>query len=233
MVDAFAPSGPREHLLARAVLYGQLRDFFAARGVLEVETPQLATSFVSDPFIEPIIAKSGEQTLYLQSSPEYAMKRLLAAYGECIYALGKVFRAGERGRRHNPEFTLLEWYRIGFDDRQLMAEVAALITSVLPGTPVHYLSYRQWFMQAFALDPHQAHQAQLQQLAAGLIEIDGSGLDTNAWLDLLVTHILEPQLPTGLTFVYDYPISQAALARIVPDDTGQPVARRFEAFLGG
>lgn len=232
MTDTWRPGASRRQRRARAELYARLRAFFAGRGVLEVDLPLMASTFVSDPYIQPVVAQCQGRPHYLQSSPEYAMKRLLAADGEDIYSLGKVFRDGECGRRHNPEFTLLEWYRLGYDDRALMDEVAALVQSLIPGIAVQRLSYRQWFEHHLGVDPHRASVETLRAMGREHIEIDDSGLDADAWLDLLVTHVLEPALGTGLTLIYDYPASQAALARVLPDATGQPVARRFEAFLG-
>jgi lysyl-tRNA synthetase class 2 len=231
MSERWQPSCSPELLQARAQLNFALREFFRARQVLEVEVPIMASGFVTDPFIEPVTARNAGQTYYLQSSPEYAMKRLLAQYQRCIYALTKVFRAGESGSRHNPEFTLLEWYRMGLDDHALMAEVAELLQGLIPELAVHKLSYQAWFTQRWGIDPHTIALADLRALGKSLIEIDDTGLDKNAWLDLLVTHELEPDLPVGVTFIYDFPASQAALARITPNAQGTPVARRFEAYL--
>ncbi len=232
MSDNWQPGASRRQRRARADLYARLRAFFAERGVLEVDMPIMASTFVSDPYIQPVVAQCQGRSHYLQSSPEYAMKRLLVADGEDIYSLGKVFRDGESGRRHNPEFTLLEWYRLGYDDRALMDEVVALVESLIPGIAVERLSYRDWFLRHLHVDPHVAPVETLRAIGRKHIEIDDRGLDADAWLDLLVTHVLEPALGEGLALIYDYPASQAALARVLPDNTGQPVARRFEAFLG-
>lgn len=229
----YLPSCSPALIEARANLYRSIRDFFYARHVLEVDMPLLASHFVTDPFIQPIVADDTGKTRYLQSSPEYAMKRLLAAQPRCIYSLNKVFRAGETSRRHNPEFTMLEWYRLGLDDHQLMAEVAELVQSVQPDVAVHYLSYHQWFASNLGINPHTCGLAELRRVGKALIEIDDTGLTRDDWLDLLVTHRLEPQMPAGLTFIYDYPASQAALAKILPDNSGTLVARRFEAFFNG
>lgn len=224
------PSASIEALRARARLYQQLRTFFAERGVLEIEAPVMGAAAVTDPYIDSIRARCGDTTVYLQPSPEFAMKRLLAAGSGSIYSLGKVFRNGEKGRRHNPEFTLLEWYRTGFDDHQLMAEVAQLFEYVLPGLSVRKISYRDWFTPLH-LDPHTASAAELEAEARKWIETGIESDDRDLWLDLLVSHVLEPQLEPGLVFVYDYPASQAALARVTRDSTEQLVARRFEVFL--
>ncbi|WP_347330636.1 EF-P lysine aminoacylase EpmA [Marinimicrobium locisalis] len=226
------PSAPLEQLRQRARLYRQVRGFFAEREVLEIEAPVMGAATVTDPFIDSVTAQCGGRPYYLQTSPEFALKRLLAAGAGAIYSLGKVFRDGERGRKHNPEFTLLEWYRPGWDDRQLMREVEALVLSVLPGLTVTYLSYRQWFERHLGLDPHLASAGQLAALARERINIEAGEEDRDFWLDLLVTHELEGTLGPGLTFVYDYPASQAALARLDTDAQGQTVARRFEAFIG-
>ncbi|WP_041521618.1 EF-P lysine aminoacylase EpmA [Gilvimarinus agarilyticus] len=231
MSDSWQPSCSPALLKARAALNHHIREFFSAREVLEVEVPILASTFVTDPFVEPVTAHHTGHTYYLQSSPEYAMKRLLAEYRQCIYALTKVFRAGESGSRHNPEFTMLEWYRVGLDDHQLMTEVGDLVAQLIPELAIHKLSYRQWFYRRWQIDPHEISLAELRVLGKSLIEIDDTGLDKDAWLDLLVTHELEPALPVGLTFVHDFPASQAALARIVNDANGTPVARRFEGYL--
>ena len=227
------PSGSLEALRQRAQLYQQLRTFFAQRQVLEIEAPVLGAAAVTDPFIESLETRIGERPYYLQTSPEFAMKRLLAAGSGPIYALGKVFRADERGRKHNPEFSLLEWYRPGWDEHQLMLEVSDLLGELIPGLSVTKLSYRDWFQNNLGLDPHRASAGDLETLARERIEIHTPAQDRDFWLDLLVTHKLEACLPKGLTFIHDYPASQAALARLDRDAHGQTVARRFEAYLGG
>jgi len=220
-------------LKKRAQLYRQLRAFFAEREILEIEAPVMGAAAVSDPFIETIPVACSGRNFHLQTSPEYVMKRLLAAGSGSIYSLGKVFRGGERGRKHNPEFTLLEWYRLGWDEHQLMGEVQALVCSLLPDIPVQFLSYRDWFEAHLGIDPHTASTETLAGLARERIEIAAGDEDRDFWLDLLVTHELEAALPAGLTFVYDYPVSQAALARLDIAPRGQRVARRFEAFIDG
>lgn len=232
-MSEWQPSASLANLRARADLYQHLRAFFAGRGVMEIEAPVMGAATVTDPYIDPVRAECGGRTYYLQTSPEFAMKRLLAAGVGPIYSLGKVFRNGECGRRHNPEFTLLEWYRPGYDDHRLMDEVAALVDGLLPGLTVSRYSYRDWFQRHLHLDPHTADVAELRQVACEHIETGIESEDRDLWLDLLVSHVLEPRLGSGLTFVYDYPASQAALARLGRDARGQTVARRFEAFLGG
>jgi lysyl-tRNA synthetase-like protein GenX len=239
MQDApWRPNAPLPNLRARARIVAQIRRFFAERNVLEVETPVLSHCAVSDPFIDSLEVEFGfhpgrvDERLYLQSSPEYAMKRLLAAGSGDIYQLAKVFRNGEAGRRHNPEFTLLEWYRLGFDDRQLMAEVEALLRTVMPGVTVRYLSYAQLFESELGLDPHRASLEQLRAACREWVDAPFADDDRATWLNLLMSHRLEPQL-RGAVFVHSYPASMAALARRREDEQGRPVAARFELFVDG
>lgn len=242
------PTASLASLRQRAELLAGLRRYFAAQGVLEVETPLLASAGTTDPHIPSFSlsdsAASAGQTAepsrrYLNTSPEFAMKRLLAAGVGPIFQVCKAFRAGEQGRHHNPEFSLLEWYRPGFDHRELMQEVDALVSQLAKGWrefgPVQYLSYHDCFQQQLGLDPHTATVAQLQDSAAqaGLPQVAGLAADDrNGWLDLLMSFCIQPQLGRGhLCFIYDYPASQAALARVRP---GTPtVAERFELFIDG
>ena len=228
------PSADLSALQARAQLNSHIRRFFSERQVLEVEVPLLASCAVTDPFIDSISVNYGGEAcgvktrqLYLQTSPEFFMKRLLAAGSGAIYSLGKAFRNGEAGHRHNPEFTMLEWYRPGFDDQQLKDEVEALLAGLLELSVIERLSYRELFQRYLQIDPHRLPVAELKQLAQSHItlELDDDHRDT--WLDLLMTHIIEPQLQQqrGLVLVYDYPASQCALAAFKPM-LGTPVAKR-------
>jgi elongation factor P--(R)-beta-lysine ligase len=229
-------------LTQRARLLARIRDYFARHDVLEVETPILSSAGSTDPNLHSFAARSlapGDAATprYLHTSPEFAMKRLLAAGSGSIYQIARVFRGGENGRRHNAEFTLLEWYRIGFDYHQLMDDVAALVTETLGAHRLaapEKLSYRDAFLRHCKLDPHCADAEELAATAR-LNRIDVSGLgstDCDGWRDLLLTHVVEPNLGRGrLTFLYDYPASQAALARIRPDKPA--VAERFELYLDG
>ena len=223
-------------LRERAALYHDIRTFFNARDVLEVETPLLCSTGVTDPSLEPLVVTTGESVgspRYLQTSPEYAMKRLLADGSGPIFQIARAFRDGEAGSRHNPEFSLLEWYRPGFDHHQLMAEVAGLVQACLGALPLEKLSYRQLFQDTLALDPFTASTEDLQERARAEIDVGALAGDRDLWLDLLMSHLVEPQLATrGLCFVYDYPASQAALARIVEQD-GASVGQRFEVYVNG
>ncbi|PLW84264.1 EF-P lysine aminoacylase GenX [Kineobactrum sediminis] len=231
------PAASTALLRQRAGLLALIREFFAERGVLEVETPLLCRSGITDPAIEPLQVCSGRSIgadgRYLQTSPEYAMKRLLAAGSGSIYQVCKAFRDGEAGARHNPEFTLLEWYRPGLDHHQLMVEVADLVCHCLGPRPWQALSYRDLFLESLDIDPFSASVDTLCGIARGHFDVGNLEGDRDLWLDLLLTHAVEPWLAgRGICFVYDYPASQAALARIVERD-GYWVAERFELYVDG
>lgn len=226
------------HLRAR--LNTLFRSFFAQRNVLEVETPVLSLAANTEPNIASFSLEfSGRtdgapRTRWLRTSPEFALKRLLAAgIGDC-YELGRVFRDGEAGGRHNPEFTMLEWYRIGWDHRRLLDETVALLQAALAlvgrTAKVEVLDFGELYRQRLGLDPFTASIETLQQ-ALGDVAIDPQGLTRDDWLDLLMTHRLQPAFDGDtLLAVLDWPASQAALARIRDDDP--PVAERFEVYLG-
>jgi lysyl-tRNA synthetase class 2 len=236
------PTASIEALRLRAALYRRIREFFLARGVLEVETPILSEAGNTDPNIESLRARfegpagAGASERWLRTSPEYPLKRLLAAgIGDC-YELGRVFRNGEAGRRHNPEFTMLEWYRVGWDHHRLMDEVAALVGEALAlldrVLPVRKRTYAAVFLDHAAVDPHRASVDALRA-ALGEVRIDGEGLSRDDWLDLLLTHRIEPALATSgrIEIIHDFPASQAALSRIRPGDP--PLAERFECYVDG
>ncbi len=225
------PSATLDMLRARASLYQHIRSFFSDRDVLEVDVPVLASAAVTDPHIDSITARCGEADVFLQTSPEFFMKRMLCAGSGPIFSLGKAFRNGEVGRKHNPEFTMLEWYRPGLDDQQLMDEVQALMLSVLEINQIQRLSYQQVFEKHLHIDPHTASLEQLRQLAKQHADIDWDDNCRDTWLDILMTHVIEPKLGEGLVFIYDYPATQCALARVMPNEAGQPVAKRFEAYI--
>jgi elongation factor P--(R)-beta-lysine ligase len=235
------PAASLDALRLRADLLARTRAFFAARGVLEVETPLLAAAAVTDVHLASLStryagAAGGGRPLYLQTSPEYAMKRLLAAGAGAIFQFAKAFRDGEAGSRHNPEFTLLEWYRPGFDHHALMDEVDALLATLLGTPPAERLSYRALFARHLGVDPLTASCPDLDRAAAerGLLAPPFAPDDRDGRLDLLLSHLVEPRLPRDRpTFVFDYPASQAALARLRTDADGVVVAERFEAFAGG
>ena len=226
------PSASLNTIQARARLFQQIRAFFAERDCLEVDTPLLSTSTNTDANIESIPARNFGSDLFLQTSPEFAMKRLLAAGSGSIYQICHAFRAGERGRRHQSEFTLLEWYRTGFDYWQLMDEMQALIDK-LSGEQNRYqrISYTDLLKSEANVD---IDSISLDELRNSCIEqlpgTDSSQLDFDQCLDLLVSLIVEPGMQ-GFIFVYDYPVSQAALARV--NAKNPKVAERFELFHNG
>lgn len=232
-------SGPETAQL-RARLLAAARTFMAVRGVLEVDTPVLVPDTVSDP-ATPSIAVDAVGG-WLRTSPEYHMKRLLAAGYPDIYQVGKVFRAGESGSRHQPEFTLIEWYRLGFGLEEMIDECAALVRTLLgidgkPTPQLERIAYREAFGATLGLDPFTATHAELEaaagttpgwhaDLAAQL------GEDRHAWLDYLAGERVYPGLGRGVLWaVFDYPAEQAMLARLRPND--RECALRFELMLDG
>jgi len=227
-------------LQLRARVYALIRTFFAERHVLEVETPMLSASGNTDPNIESFHTQfsghvdAGARERWLRTSPEYPLKRLLAAgIGDC-YELGRVFRNGEAGGRHNPEFSMLEWYRVGWDHRRLMEETITLVEASLAmlGRRAEVLieNYRQFFIDELGIDPLHAPIDELQALLAEQ-NIDPAGLTRDDWLDLLITHKLQPAFPRDrITVIHDYPASQCALAKVRSGET--PLAERFELYLG-
>lgn len=237
-MNDWQPSASGPVLRARADLFATLRSFFAARGVMEVDTPLLASYGVTDPAIEPLELSGDAEPRFLQTSPEFFMKRLLAAGIGPIYQLGKVFRAAELGARHNPEFTMLEWYRPGYALRELIDEVASLVIASVEAAgavapTVTVCAYAALFDELFGIDPHRAGTDELAGVASTITDTGDLALDRDGWLDLLLTHGVEPALRgRGLVFVCDYPPSQAALARCVERE-GIRVADRFEAYLDG
>ena len=218
----------------RAELLFNLRRFFFERNILEVETPLLCSSGITDPSMEPFALSFDDARLtprFLQTSPEYAMKRMLAAFGEPVFQIAKAFRDGEVGSRHNPEFSLLEWYRPGFDHHQLMEEVADLVQGCLGLRPIEKYSYRQLFLERLEVDPFTAPISRLEAVARDHLDPGSLSGDRDLWLDLLMSHVLEPGLGDGtVCFVYDYPASQAALARVVRVEDVS-VGQRFELYV--
>ncbi len=231
---SWRPAASVDRLRRRAEVLATLRAFFADRGVLEVETPLLARRTTSDPAIESVAVPLAEGTdRWLQTSPEHAMKRLLAAGAGPIYEITRSFRAGERGRLHNPEFTILEWYRPGFDHHRLMDEVAALVEAVLGLTEQRRISYDEALRECAGVAGHQAPAEALAEacVPAGMDRDRALEAGREAMLDLLLAERVQPALGPGLAFVYDFPTSKSALARVRPGTP--PVAERFEAFVDG
>jgi len=236
------PSASFETLRLRARLNATVRAYFAERAVIEVETPLMSVAGNTDPNIASFALQfSGRtdgapRTRWLRTSPEFPLKRLLAAgFGDC-YELGRVFRDGEAGGRHNPEFTMLEWYRVGWDHRRLIEETADLVRAALAlvgrDARLRTVAYRDLYRERLGLDPMLADEAQLRA-ALGEVVIDPQGLNRDDWLDLLMTHRLQPQFSRDeLLAIHAYPASQCALARVGEDRDGVAVAQRFELYLG-
>jgi elongation factor P--(R)-beta-lysine ligase len=233
------PTATLETLRLRARLQGAVRRFFDERGVLEVDTPALVRHAVTDRHIHcaRVELPGHGAPLYLHSSPEYAMKRLLAAGSGDIYQLSHVFRGHERGRWHNAEFTLIEWYRLGRSMPELMTEVAALALALLDAphqTPIDYLSHAQAFGRELEVDPLTAGDVELRRLAIehGLETRVARDCGRDELLDWLMGAVVGPRLgAAGLCFVHAYPASQAALAQLDPADPR--VALRFELYYRG
>ncbi len=228
-------------LKRRAQLYSDVRHFFAQREVMEVQTPVLSHAAPTAPYLDSFstsFQQGSQQTpLYLQTSPEFAMKRLLAAGSGPIFQICPVFRNGEAGRLHSPEFTMLEWYQPGFALTDLMTEVDALLQQLLSTAPARRLTYQQAFREGLSIDVMTCDTETLRQLA--LANIPGLTSDwqstRDGWLELLMSEVIEPTFKIGdaPVMVYDFPASQAQLAKTYQNNEGVEVAARFEVYAGG
>jgi len=229
---SWQPRAKMKVIRERARVYNQIRAFFNNRGYLEVDTPVLMPATSTDANIESRAVAYAERSFYLQTSPEFAMKRLLAAGSDSIFQICHAFRQGESGRLHNPEFSLLEWYRVGYDYHQLMAEIELLITTLsLRRCSFSRISYKDLFSQSLGLDIDKATLESLREHCRKMVAgVDVTKLEFDQCLDLLLSMVIAPSMQ-GYQFVYDYPKSQAALARINVDDS--TVAERFELFFDG
>ncbi|MFW1748483.1 EF-P lysine aminoacylase EpmA [Acinetobacter guillouiae] len=238
----FKPTCDIQALKARAKLYRQIRQFFIERDVLEVETPILSQAGVTDVHLASVQAQrhlhGKKQTHYLQTSPEFAMKRLLASGSGAIYQICKVFRDDEHGRKHNSEFTMLEWYRPQFSLKDLMLEVTDLLNVVLAERFAEVrptvLSYKHAFIDRLDLNPLQATLQQLKDAAHRVgLNLD-LGDDRLAYIDLLFSHMVEPSLGFDTpVFLTDFPPELASLAKTKLDEDGEFVAARFELYIEG
>ncbi len=218
-----------------------IRAFFAEQNVLEVETPVLSSAAITDPHLQSFSTEFLNQKYYLHTSPEFFMKRLLASGSGDIYQICKVFRDDEQGKNHNPEFTMLEWYRLGFNHHQLMDEIESFLQQVtkifhsrINILPIKRISYQQAFLDVLGIDPLDINIDELKLITEQYnidIPVGMSEQDKDMWLDWLMTQAIAPAFPKqSFTFLYDYPASQAALAKI--SETDSRVANRFEVFLG-
>lgn len=232
---SWQPTATLSALQQRAQLIAKVRAFFVERGILEVETPLLCHATVTDPHLHSLQASMSQKIFYLQTSPEYCMKRLLAAGSGPIFQICKAFREDEQGAFHNPEFTMLEWYRPGFDHHALMDEVEELLRWVLNCGAAERWSYQQIFLKLLALDPLTASDVELKERADayGLAQVVGDVQpDRDLFLQWLMSEAIEPHIGQSVPcFVYDFPASQAALARLNPQDAR--VGERFEVYFKG
>lgn len=230
---SWQPSATLEILKKRDQILRQIRAFFHQKAYLEVETPTMAKFGVTDVYLSHLKTRFRGQPYYLQTSPEYHMKRLLAAGSGPIFQLARVFRDDELGRWHNPEFTMLEWYQLDADHHQLMLEVDELLQVILNCPPMIKKTYRQIFMDYCQFDPFQISLEDLQQV---LVRYDLSGIlpsdetDFDQYLFLLLSHLIEPAMAEAVfpVAVFDFPPSQAALSVV-----RQGVAERFEVYYQG
>ncbi|MFH1924026.1 MAG: EF-P lysine aminoacylase EpmA [Planctomycetota bacterium] len=241
--DDFRPTASWESLRLRAQLLERVRKFFGRHGFLEVETPILSADTVVDRHLDPFCVAGAEdpagsnapRRLWLQTSPEFAMKRLLAAGAGAIYQVTRAFRQGECGRLHNPEFTIVEWYRTGNGMTEGMALLSDLCEALLSRGPAEGISYRAAFERHVGLDPHTSETGPLRSAAERHHIAAPASLprdDRDGWLDLLLSERVAPNLGHRQPVIlYDYPAGQAALARLRPEDP--PVAERFELFASG
>ena len=230
-----------KRLAKRAATLASIRHYFSQQQVLEVETPLLGQYPVTDPQLDNLrvenpfaIPQADADYLYLATSPEYSMKQLLSLGSGSIYQISKAFRQDTPGRLHAMEFTMLEWYRIDYDMDALIDDVAALIHSLIPDVAVEKISYRDAFIRYAGVDPFTASSDELELIARQKMDVSFTHQHKDVWLDLLLTHCVEKNLgQEGMTFLFDYPESQSALARLAVNADGQKVAKRFELYING
>ena len=234
-MNDWRPTASIATLELRASMLRAARDYFAATRALEVETPTLSAAAVTDVHLASVAATANGEQRFLHTSPEYAMKRLLAGGCGDVWQICRVYRDGERGSQHNPEFTLIEWYRLGVDHHSLMSDVERLVSAMLPPLGGFDRSERLTYREAMQL--HAGVDALLdpaavliERLRSAHVDVpDNLQADRDACLDLIMSTLVGPRLGHDrLTFIYDYPASQAALARVRGE-----IASRFEAYLHG
>lgn len=232
------PSATAHTLQKRSELINRVRMFFLERAVLEVEVPVLQGGANLDPGVEPFTVVTPDGIRYLPTSPEHPLKRLVAAGYGAVWTLAPAFRANEKGKRHAPEFRMLEWYRPGWDDWKLLREVLALFDTLTGlGTTHEVLGYRDAFRRFVGIDPVHVTSDELAKLLgdqASVAQQANSTLDRSVAFDLLLTERIEPNLGKGhWTVLTDYPVHVAAQARLRADEDEQPVAARFEIYRDG
>ena len=236
------PSASLDVLERRAQLLADVRRFFYARDVMEVDTPILSQAAPTAPYLDSFHTEfdplsSSAQRYFLQTSPEFAMKRLLAAGLTDIFQIAKVFRNSELGKHHNPEFTMIEWYRASLNYQGLMNEVDKLLQDVAQLPPAKFFSYARLFQQYVDIDVCTCNDVSIREKAFDLIQslpVDWE-TDRDGWLELLMSEVIEPKLVSINIpiIVYDFPASQAQLAKLRQDEVGHMVAARFEVYAGG
>ncbi|MDE0937361.1 MAG: elongation factor P--(R)-beta-lysine ligase [Mariniblastus sp.] len=244
MNDDFLPSAKIDVLEQRAGVLRQLRRFFDDRGFFEVETPLISHDIVVDRHLHPVgipknqitgVDSNSNEMLWLQTSPEFGMKRLVASGATAIYQIGKAFRQSETGGMHNPEFTMLEWYRVGDNLETGMALLAELVEVTLKIPKTERVTYREIFQQHVGVDPFSCAVDDLKSVALqhGIeIEMSCEASSRDEWLNLILSRLIEPKLGIdGGTIIYDWPASQSALAVVRQEEI--PVAERFEIYVNG
>jgi lysyl-tRNA synthetase class 2 len=234
---AFAPSASLATLDKRSALLRKLREFFYERNFIEVETPLLSPEITPEQHIEPIVTENRQ---FLQASPELHMKRLMAAGARAIFQVTRSFRGGERGQLHNPEFTIVEWYRTGDDMRFGIDLLDELVQSLLGTPPCTRTTYAEAFQCTLALCPHTSSLAELSGVAdsasggSDRTPVSHQPMSRDEWLNLLLATRVEPHLGKDRPeIIYHYPATQASLAKIVRSDFGYDVAERFELYYRG
>lgn len=240
--DILSPSDAKNILFKRAKLIQIIREYFRYENVLEVQTPLLSSYPVTDPQLENIRVENpkcnysfnSKEWLFLTTSPEYEMKKLLTLGSGSIYQICKAFRQDTPGPKHQIEFSILEWYRVGYDINELINDVFELLSRCIGINQIKKMSYREAFLEYLDFDPCEISTTDLEEYSKRLIDVSFESKDKNIWLDLLFSHLIEPKLGYDLPcFIINYPAEQAALAKIDFDEKGNPIAKRFELFING
>lgn len=233
-----------EVISARGELYRSVRSYFQSAGVQEVEVPLLAANATTDPQLISFAVKCNSGSAFLQTSPEFFLKRLLVSFPYSIFTITKAFRDEEKGSRHNPEFSMLEWYRVDFQLEQIIEDTVNLIKHCLAAngsppqsqsiasTPVVYETYESVFAKYLHINPHQTHLDELQPLVEEHTSYQGQCESADEALQLLLCTVIEPNFGSGINVLSNFPVSQAALAETGLDKDGQKVAKRFELYIG-
>ena len=228
-----------EVISARADLYHSIRQYFQQQNVLEVDVPLLASRATTDPQLKSfeLQSQSIEGDYYLQTSPEFFLKRLLSDLPASVFTITKAFRDEEHGKNHNPEFSMLEWYRVGYDLNAIIEDTLALVLACLgqnvsADCPIHFETYESLFQKHLQIDPHHTSLAELQPLVLANTSYPDNSVSVDEALQLLLTAVIEPRFDSGITVLSEFPISQAALSEIGLGKEGYMVAKRFEVYLG-